>query len=115
MTELILVGLAFFMICFGSLILKKAIDFGFAVADKMLENFGRIVRGPFKMAFKLISLGIKFLVNKYRKEDAYTVRPVPIVTPLELQQMRNNQLRSTGLQSVEIEYIQPSKNLTKGI
>jgi hypothetical protein len=113
MSELILLGVAFFMICFGSLILKRTIDFGFAVADKLLENSGRIIKAPFKVAFKLIGLGIKFILKKSGKKDYYTVRPVPTITPLELQQMRNNQLRSAGIQSVEIEYIQPSNILPK--
>jgi hypothetical protein len=118
MNELILLGVAFFIFCFGSLILNEIFRFGFAVADKLLENSGRIIKAPFKVAFKLISLGIRFLLKKFGKADYYTVRPIydnQNITPLELQRMRNHNhqtLKNIGNASVEIEYTQPNR-LTK--
>ena len=95
MEKLILLFIALFMFCFGSLILTKLIDFGFAVADKLLQNSGRIIKAPFKVIFKLIVTLFKFVFKKSNaaEQDDYTIRPFNI-TPLELQQMRNNKLRT---------------------
>ena len=114
MNELILLFAAFFIFCFGSLILSEVFRFGFAVADKLLENSGRILRAPFKVVFKLMSLVFKFGFKKLKtNQDEYSVRPIQI-TPLELQQMRNHQLRAGNKNvPVEIEYTQPKLN--KGI
>ena len=119
MNEFILVGAAFFLLCFGSLIVSELFRFGFAVADKLLENSGRIIKAPFKIAFKLISMGFKFCIKKFGKQNYYTVRPIndhENITPLELQRMRNHnhQLKNIGNASVEIEYTQPKLKIVKG-
>lgn len=106
MNELILLFAALFLFLFGSVILTKLIEFGFAVADKLLQNSGRILIAPFKIAFKLI-----MLVFKKLDQDKFTIRPIQDITPLELQQMRNTQLRNTANRHapVEIEYTQPNR------
>ena len=111
MSELVLLFAALFLFCFGYIILSKLIEFGFAVADKALENSGKLFKLPFILVFKLSSLIFKFLFKKFNNkyEDQFSVRPIHITT-LELQQMRKNNLR-TGIKNmpVEIEYSQPNR------
>lgn len=110
MSEIILLFVAFFSVMIGVQIITSALDIGFAVADKVLANFGRIMKAPFKIVFKLIAL-----VNKKYTQDRFTVRPIGEITPLELQQMRNTQLRAANngrSVPVTIEYAQPRRELT---
>lgn len=111
MIEMILLFIVFCGFCFGATILEKVVGFGFAVADKMLANSGKLVKAPFKIAFKLIGMAFRFVFKKKSNEsDAYTVRPVHMITPLQLQQMRNQQLSlGSNKAPVEIEYIQPKR------
>lgn len=112
MSKLLLLAIAAFVFCFGSVILMRLIEFGFAVADKSLENSGKLVKLPFQVTFKLIAYSIRWVFKQLntKRPDEYTVTPLYKVTPLHLQHMRNSLLSSDNKQDpVVIEYTQPKR------
>lgn len=111
--ELIMLCIALFVFCFGSVIAIRAIEFGFAVGDKALEHSGTLMKLPFKLAFKLICFLGKRLIRHLMKSKPYeyTVKPIFDVTPLELQHMRNkNLIHSNKRQPVLIEHPPQNSN-----
>ena len=105
--ELVMLCFALFVFFFGSVIAMKAMEFGFRVGDKALEFSGAIMKLPFMVAFKLIFLAGKYFVNRMKKHkpEEIRVRPVFVVSPLELWHMRNNKLFQSGKRSpVVIEH-----------
>jgi hypothetical protein len=102
-----MVCVALFVFFFGSVIAMQAIEFGFRVGDKALEASGTLAKLPFKIAFKLIRFAGKYLIKRLMKNkpEEVVIKPVFAVTPLELQQMRNNNLLQSGKrQPVLIEH-----------
>ena len=105
--ELIMLCIALFVFFFGSVIAMQAIEFGFRVGDKALEASGKLVKLPFKIAFKLICIAGKHLIKRLMKNkpQEVTIKPIVAVTPLELQHLRNNNLLQSGKrQPVLIEH-----------
>lgn len=105
--ELLMLCVALFLFFFGSVIAMRTMEFGFRVGDKALQSSGKIVKLPFKIAFKLICFLGKYLIKRLMKNtpQEVTIKPIFDVTPLELQQMRNNnRLQSGKREAVLIEY-----------
>ena len=104
MSDLILIFAAFVALFIGLQLIGSFIEFGFAVADKVLQNFSRIAKAPFKI--------IAFCYQKWKKSrEFYTVTPIHD-TRSETQRLSQPTLNKTlGHQPVEIEYVKPTKTL----
>jgi len=112
MSKLLLLAIAAFVFCFGSVILMRLTEFGFAVADKSLENSGKLVKLPFQVAFKIIKHSARWVFKKLKTQRPaeYTVTPIYKVTPLHLQQMRSSLLSIADKREHDvIAYTQPKR------
>lgn len=107
MNELILLFGAFFVLMTGVQFISSMMDFGFAVADKVLQNWGRIAKAPFKI--------LVFFYQKWKKSrEYYTVTPINM-TSSEIQSLSQPTLnKKLGHAPVETEYTQPKLKIVKG-
>ena len=90
--ELIMLFVALFVFCFGSILVTQLFEFGIRVGDKALQSSGFLIKLPFIVAFKLVCFVGKKLLNKLKSEQPEVQLRTIYVTPVELQHMRNNQL-----------------------
>jgi hypothetical protein len=111
-----------FLAFLGSAIFANAIKYWDHLDDSAREAakapeafgyaIGKILKFTFSVLFRLIRLSgpTQFKQLEKREPEEFSVRPI-IVTPLELQQMRNKNLsiRSSQRMPVQIEYPQQSK------
>lgn len=76
-----------FIFFFGSLILQRAIMFGFDLADKALENSGKLVKLPFVVTFKILAFSAKFIFKRLKTNrlDEVSLRPIYDITPKPMQ------------------------------
>ena len=102
MDKLLLLGAVLFVAVFGGLIVERVLTICFNLFDKLIENSGKLLKFPFRLAFFLVKTQAKILFKmgsffaqviftllKKNKQEAVHLTPVFNVSPLELQQMRN--------------------------
>jgi hypothetical protein len=96
--DLVMLVVALFIFFFGSVIALRTFEAGLRLGDNSLKLCGWLLKIPFKLIFKLTIFAAKLLVKKYSKQDSETilVKPLFVVTPLELQQMQQNKLVQSG-------------------
>jgi len=103
--ELIMLLFALFVFFFGSVLAMQVFEFGLSVSDKLLISVGKIMKLLFTGVFNLIWFLGKYIFKKLKKHDPeYQIRPI-IITPVELQHLRNQQISHKNRhQPVLIDY-----------
>jgi hypothetical protein len=101
---------AVFLMYFGCVVVVKLCEYGLYLGDNVQALTGKLLKLPFRLALKIIEFSARLVIKKYMTKEEFLVSPILNVTPLELQQMRNNnQLQSGKRPPVTIEYINKSK------
>jgi hypothetical protein len=106
--ELVMLFIAMFIFFFGSVIALRTFEAGLRLGDKSLQLCVWLLKIPFLVIFKLIKFVGMLLVKKltHKHPDLFMVKPIFVVTPLELQQFQQNKLVHSGKhQPVLIEYL----------
>ncbi len=105
--ELVMLFVAMFIFFFGSVIALRTFEAGLRLGDNSLKLCGWLLKIPFRIIFKIITFAGKLLVRKMTKQQTETilVKPIFVVTPLDLQHMQQNKLVHSGKrQPVLIEH-----------
>lgn len=96
--DLVMLLVALFIFFFGSVIALRTFEAGLRLGDNSLKFCGWLLKIPFKVIFKIIMFAGKLLIRKMtqKQPEAIMVKPIFVVSPLELQQMQQNKLVHSG-------------------